>query len=181
MSSEPILIRELLPTELMPSLFSSFDRYQQVTRCWRKENGAWILKDIAFVEQWDDGDYRSLVQALLRTCRTGGTVLGAFRDGALVGFASVENEPFGTACRYLQLSFFYVSYECRRRGIGRLLFERAARTARGKGADALYLSAHSSEETQAFYRAMGCREAAEYNRSLAEKEPCDCQLEFRLS
>lgn len=180
MTAEAICIRPLQPQEITLSLFSSFDRYQQVKRCWRKENGTWVLRDIAFIEQWGKKDYRALVDALLHTCASGGIVFGAFRGNALIGFASVENEPFGTVCRYLQLSFFYVSLECRRMGIGRLLFQKAAQQAREMGVDALYLSAHSSEETQAFYHAMGCREAVEYNRILTEKEPCDCQMEYRL-
>lgn len=35
-------------------------------------------------------------------------------------------------------------------------------------------------ESQAFYKAMGCREAEEYNKEHVEIEPCDCQLEFVL-
>ena len=38
----------------------------------------------------------------------------------------------------------------------------------------------SSEETQAFYHALGCVEAEEYNEALYAAEPCDCQLEYVL-
>lgn len=48
------------------------------------------------------------------------------------------------------------------------------------GAKKLYISAHSSEETQAFYKALGCVEAKEYNSKLVAEEPCDCQLEYSL-
>lgn len=48
------------------------------------------------------------------------------------------------------------------------------------GAQALYISAHSSVESQAFYKAMGCVEAKEYQAFHVEKEPCDCQLERPL-
>ncbi|RAK11237.1 hypothetical protein C8C77_103225 [Halanaerobium saccharolyticum] len=44
----------------------------------------------------------------------------------------------------------------------------------------LYISAHSSEKTQLFYKAMGCIEAIEYNETLVVKEPYDCQLEYVL-
>jgi hypothetical protein len=44
----------------------------------------------------------------------------------------------------------------------------------------LYISSHSSEESQAVYRAVGCCEAKEINERLAEEEPYDCQLEFPL-
>ena len=49
--------RELLRAELTVELFRHFDRYQKVQRCWRKEAGNWVLKDIAFIEQWDAADY----------------------------------------------------------------------------------------------------------------------------
>ena len=64
--------------------------------------------------------------------------------------------------------------------IGRALFLRAAAWARSHGAEKLYISAHSAVETQAFYRAMGCAEAAWQSAKHAEKEPCDCQLEYAL-
>lgn len=48
------------------------------------------------------------------------------------------------------------------------------------GAKKLYKSAHSSQETQAFYQAIGCVEAVEYNESLIAAEPYDCQLEYIL-
>jgi len=48
------------------------------------------------------------------------------------------------------------------------------------GAEKLYISAHSSVESQAFYRSMGCAEAEEYNARHVELEPCDCQLEYLL-
>lgn len=172
--------RTLFIDELTPSLFADFDRYQEVRRCWRKENGGWILRDIAFVEQWDAGDYARLTTALADTIRRGGIVLGAFREGRLVGFASLENGLFGGEQGYIQLAELYISRESRGHGIGRLLFRLAAAHARRLGAKKLYLSAHSSEESQAFYRAVGCVEAVEYNAALVEKEPCDCQLEYAL-
>ena len=46
-----------------------------------------------------------------------------------------------------------------------------------KKAKKLYISAHSAVESQAFYKAMGCVEAEEYNAEHVEKEPYDCQLE----
>jgi hypothetical protein len=65
-------------------------------------------------------------------------------------------------------------------GIGKRLFALGYETAKAMGAQKLYISAHSSEETQAFYKALGCVEATEYNDSFVAKEPYDCQLEYRL-
>ena len=48
------------------------------------------------------------------------------------------------------------------------------------GADKLYISGHSSKESQVAYQALGCRHADEINEILAEAEPFDVQLEYIL-
>ena len=105
---------------------------------------------------------------------------GAFYQGMLKGFVSVESSLFGGAHRYLDLSSIHVSEDMRGRGIGRKLFDQAAAWAGQKGADKLYISAHSAVETQAFYQTMGCVEAQMYHEAHVEREPFDCQLEYGL-
>ena len=175
-----VTYRQLRGNEICPSLFSHFNRYQNVTHCWRKEQGKWIVKNIAFVEQWSDQDYQQLAAQLAETAAQGGAVVGAFEHDSLIGFASVENDLFGSRRQYLQLSNLHVSCEFRGQGIGTALFGLAVRAAAARGAEKLYLSAHSSVETQRFYHRIGCVEAQEYHERLAQKEPCDCQMEFDL-
>ena len=105
---------------------------------------------------------------------------GAFLNGELKGFVSVENGFFGGENKYYDLSSLHVSADMRRKGIGKALFLLAADWAKTGGAKKLYISAHSAMESQAFYRAMGCAEAAEYNKKHVEAEPYDCQLEYAL-
>lgn len=57
MTESDMTVRLLELREITPALFDSFERYQEVKRCWRKEEGRWLLKDIAFIEQWDAQDY----------------------------------------------------------------------------------------------------------------------------
>ena len=175
-----ITIRDVFADELDLSLFSHFNRYQKVSRCWRYENGEWILRDIAFAEQWGKKEYAFLVECLKNTLADGGAVVGAFENNTLIGFASVENKPFGAHNEYLQLSSIHVSFKQRGCGIGRRLFHIACEKAKALGAKKLYISAHSSEESQAFYKSLGCTEAVEYNEKLVAAEPCDCQLEYIL-
>lgn len=177
---EQITYREIEKEEITRRLFDGFERYQKVTRCWRKVDGEWILKDIAFIDDWGEKEYEFLVECLRRTVDTGGAVLGAFCDERLIGFASVEGRRLGSRGQYMQLSSLHVSCRVRGRGTGKALFARACAFARGKGAEKLYISAHSAEETQAFYHAVGCVEAEEYDAALAAAEPCDCQMEFVL-
>lgn len=57
--------------------------------------------------------------------------------------------------------------------------DRSALRQGGLPADRLHISTHSSKESQAAYRALGCTHAEEINQSLAEKEPFDVQLEYK--
>ncbi len=175
-----ICYRELKIDDIEKSLFKDFNRFQEVKKCWRKEDGQWILKDIAFTEEWSSKEYDFLVTCLQNTIKTGGAVFCAFLNDSLIGFASVENQFLGSKREYLQLSSIHVSYEGRGMGIGRRLFELVAEIAKEMGARKLYISAHSSEESQAFYKKLGCKEAEEYNEKLVAEEPCDCQLEYVL-
>ncbi len=69
----------------------------------------------------------------------------------------------GSNLQYMDLSSIHVSQDVRGQGIGKTLFSIAKRFAQENNAKKLYISAHSAVETQAFYRAMGCKEATEYN------------------
>lgn len=171
------MLREISMEELTVELFSDFRRHQEVTQCWRKREGEWVIIDNPFTEEWSREHYRCLVEDLRNTLATGGVVYGAFLDGKLKGFTSVESTFFGASGQYLELSSIHVSEDCRGHGTGRKLMEAACGWAKEKGAKKLYISAHSSVESQAFYTAMGCREAEEYSQPHVEKEPCDCQLE----
>lgn len=172
--------KKLKAEDIKEDLFKGFNRHQKVTKCWRKIDNQWVIKDIAFTEEWTSKEYEFLVKCLKNTVNTGGVVFAAFREEGLAGFVSVENTFFGSENEYLQLSCIHVTYEGRGMGVGRGLFELAAESAREMGAKKLYVSAHSSIESQAFYKNLGCVEAVEYNEKLVEEEPCDCQLEFVL-
>ena len=120
--------------------------------------------------------------AMIRKALAGGryACYGAFDGGQIIGFAIVSHRIFGTASRYVQLVCFQISEEYRRQGIGRKLFSMACEETRRLGAEKLYISAHSSKESQAAYRALGCTPAEEVNEELAAAEPFDVQMEYRL-
>lgn len=175
-----IQYRELTGDELCRELFQDFVRRQAVTKCWRRERGEWVVRDDPFIDDWSEADYQTLVSCLKNTVETGGVVYGAFSEGALKGFASVEPGLFGGENRYLDLSSIHVSQDLRGRGIGRALFLLAKEWAASHGAGKLYISAHSAVESQAFYHKMGCVEAKLYHQGHVDAEPFDCQLECPL-
>ena len=208
---------ELSQADIMPEMFRSFERRQQVTHVLRKSDPSrgvelargegWTVVETRFTEDWDDAKYLSLCDELRRTLASGGAVIAAYAPEAeaaeepeepeeydwyveddivppcraVIGFCcAVEAKRFGSGEQYVELSVIQVSAPYRRRGIGKGLFRRAAKAARAFGAKKLYISAHSSVESQAFYKAVGCVEATEYNESIAAREPYDCQLEYDL-
>ena len=175
-----IQYRILHADEIDRTLFHDFIRRQNVTKCWRKENGAWTIKDAPFLDDWTEADYQVLISCLRNTASSGGVVFAAFCGGNLKGFASVEPGLFGGEQKYLDLSSIHVSEDMRGNGIGAALFLEAKRWAKENGARKLYISAHSAAESQAFYRIMGCVEAKLYHQKHVEEEPFDCQLELEL-
>lgn len=171
-----ITYRKLKESEICRELFDGFIRRQIVGKCWRRENDKWVIKNDPFIDDWSEKDYKFLVKCLKNTAETGGFVYGAFLDGKLKGFVSVEPDLWEN--EYLDLSSIHVSEEMRGKGMGKKLFFEAVKWAAKKGADKLYISAHSAAETQAFYRDLGCVDAQLLNQKHAEAEPYDCQIEY---
>ena len=141
-----IQYRMLAEEEICQELFCDFVRRQIVTKCWRKENGRWTVKDAPFVDDWTKDDYQTLIRCLKHTLCTGGFVYAAFCSGKLKGFVSVESELFGGDHRYLDLTSIHVSGDMRNQGIGKKLFLAAKDWAKQNGAKKLYISAHSSRK-----------------------------------
>lgn len=157
-----------------------FIRHQEVTECWRRSDAGLILTPVSFVEDWDRQKCREVAESILDGISGSGFAYGAFCDNRIAGYIYVSTEFFGSEGQYIELEMFHVSEPFRRMGIGRELFRLACEEAGKLGAKKLYISAHSSKESQAAYRAIGCVEAEEINREIAESEPCDIQMEYKL-
>lgn len=158
----------------------SFVRHQAVTECWREVDNKWVLVPNPFVENWTIEQCREVAGDIVQHMNQDQTGFGAFDGERIIGFATVSHDIFGESANYVELVCFQVSEEYRHRGIGRKLFTMICEEAMRLGADKLYISGHSSKESQAAYQALGCRHADEINKILAEKEPFDVQLEYIL-
>lgn len=176
----PVLYHKLTKANLNPHALDAFERRQEVNRSWRNVAGEWRVVTQPFVDDWSLEKKRRVAQELLIASEQGGIVHGAFVGRAVIGFIYVSTQPFGSAGQYLELNNMQVSAPYRGQGIGRTLFQLACQDARGLQAKKLYLSAQSSEETQAFYRALGCVLAMEIDQTIAANEPFDVQLEYVL-
>ena len=103
-------------------------------------------------------------------------MVAAYEGDKAVGFICLKETGNAT----VEIHVMGVLKDYHRKGIGKELFKLACKKAKEIGAKKLYISAHSSKESQAAYRRLGCIEATEINRVLAEKEPYDIQMEYVL-
>lgn len=181
MNSDIIVYRNLSLSSLNPSMLHTFDRYQTVNRAWRMVDGKRVLVSSPCVDDWNIPTKELVVTKYFRgIIKEGGVVTCAFRGDCIVGFAALLYPPCGSRGQYADLVMLHVSRESRGSGFGKWLFHRAADRARRWGRQALHISAHSAEETQAFYRLVGCVDAHEILTSHTEQEPYDIQMEYLL-
>jgi GNAT superfamily N-acetyltransferase len=166
-------------TDLSPDMLTHFIRRQEVKKTWRKINNEWVLIDNPFVADWDENFRKQLInEDFPQAVNSGGALFAGFYSGKLIAFFAVDGKPLRK--QYAWLVFAHVSADFRHLGVGRKLFMLSAEFARTIGAKKMYISALSSEETQAFYRAMGCTNAEEIIPELFDAEPFDVHLEFNL-
>ena len=159
----------------------TFVRHQDVTHCWRNVDGEWKLLPIAFTEEWDLKECRRIAKNISENLDKNLTGYGAFMNGTVIGYITIGTSLFGSRRQYIQLAEFEVSEKFRGQKIGKRLFELGCDAARSQNAEKLYISAHSSKESQAAYKALGCVHAMEINAKLAEEEPCDVKMEYVLA
>lgn len=176
-----ILFARLTRANFDSHSLDDFRRRQAVSQVWRRVEGQWQLVPLVFEENWDLETCREIAADVAAHMEADQSAFGCFDGPRLVGFVTVSHNAFGKSARYLELVCFQVSEPYRGQGIGRTLFAMAVEEARALGAEKLYISAHSSRETQAAYKALGCIHAREINETLAAEEPFDVQLEYTLS
>ncbi len=174
-----IEIKRLTLDNLRENALDGFIRRQEVTECWRNVDGVWQLCPISFIEDWDHARLRKEATELLSAIDAGIPVFGAFDGMQLIGYARL-GERLGSRNQYIELVSFHVSAPYRGQGIGKRLFSAICDAARALAAEKLYISAHSSRESQAAYRAIGCTHAMEIDPAHAESEPFDVQMEYAL-
>ena len=120
---------------------------------------------VEYLERW-----RGIVRA-------GGTALGAFSGGRLVGIAvlRLDLEP-GVA----QLDGLYVDRAHRRAGVAETLSRRLEAVARQADASSMYVSATPTPSAVGFYRSLGYEPTDSPNPRLLALEPDDIHLRKAL-
>ena len=165
-----IKIELLSETNFCLESLDSYNRKQDVHKVYRRIDEEYTLIECNYTEDWDLNKKRSVAKQISSDDYI--TYIAVEND-KVVGFIGLLRKLNGS---YMILDMMQVSSECRGQGVGRRLFEAGKAEARKAGAEALYISACSSEETIAFYRAMGSSLASNPIKEIAEAEPFDLQM-----
>lgn len=173
-------IISLSAADIPANFLARFVRRQEVQNVWRKAGDQWQIVPEPFIDDWSAEERKAIAADLTRCLKEGGAVFAAIREGEPLAFAALSGSFFGQRQEYADLLELHTDTRYRRMGLGRALFSRCADWARARGAEKLYISAHSAAESQAFYRGLGCMDALWQSKEHVEKEPFDCQLEFSL-
>ena len=165
-----IKIELLSETNFCIESLDSYNRKQDVNKVYRRIDGDYKLVECKYTEDWDLNKKRSVAKQISSDKYITYIALDNDRVVGFIGLIKKLNGP------YMILDMMQVSSECRGQGVGRRLFEVGKDVARKNGAKALYISACSSEETIAFYKAMGSDLTSDPIKEIAEEEPFDLQM-----
>jgi predicted N-acetyltransferase YhbS len=174
-----MIIRELARDEIED--IWGIDRSETIENVYYLRDKALVLEAEHYdMPGWPPGEAERYTPILCDCFDRDGTFYGAFEGSEMVGVAVLESKFIGKAKDQLQLKFMSVDSGYRKKGMGKVLFEKAVERAETLGARRLYISATPSENTVNFYLHMGCEVTGEIDRELFELEPEDIHLEYRI-
>lgn len=165
-----IRIENVTKSNFKEASLDAYVRTQEVKRVYRKTNGEYSLVEMPYTEDWSLEKKREVARDILSDEYISYIALD---DERVAGFIGLKKQLVDG---YMILDMMHVSAECRGKGIGRRLFEMGKHEAKKSGAKALYISACSSEETIAFYTAMGAKLTDDPIKEMADEEPYDLQM-----
>ena len=165
-----IIIERLSEENFSENALDSYIRTHEVKKVYRKQGEEYVLVEYPYTEDWNLEKKREVARDISSEDYI--TYL-ALDENRVVGFIGLKKKLVDN---YMILDMMHVSSQCRGKGIGRQLFDLGKEEAKKAGAKELYISACSSEETIAFYRATGSELTKNPIKEMAEEEPYDLQM-----
>jgi GNAT superfamily N-acetyltransferase len=169
-----MIIKELGRSGL--SRLSEIDRSEEVSLFYRLRNGRLEPENVAWkIPRWSEDDLKKRVEWLGEELDAGGVMLGAIDGGDIAGFALLGGRFIGENTDTLQLIQLQVTRECRGKGAGTRLLDRAVFLAKEKGAKKICLSAAPTKSAIGFYERNGFSPRADNTpgmRALFEHDLC---------
>jgi predicted N-acetyltransferase YhbS len=121
-------IRELQREEI--EKIWTIDRGEVIENIYYFQNGNLILQPEHYdLQGWPPGESEQYMPILLDCFNRGGTFYGAFQNEELRGVVVLDNKFIGPDKDQLQLKFLHISRTYRKRGLGKLLFNKAVERA----------------------------------------------------
>jgi len=174
-----MIIREIERDEI--EQIWTIDRREVIENVYYLRDGELVLEPEYYdMPGWPPGEAEHYTPSLYDCFDRGGTFYGAFENSTMIGVVVLGQKFIGRNKDQLQLKFLHVSASYRKKGLGRVLFEKAVAKAREMGAKRLYVSATPAENTIHFYTYLGCSVTKEIDRELFELEPKDIHLEYTI-
>lgn len=119
------------------------------------------LQILLILREWSAEKRKWITEYMLRQSIGAALCLAhiVMKDGS--AFCCIDGVISGETAKYANLTMLFADDYWKRRGIGKLLFQKVCRYAFTIGAEELFISAIPSAETIAFYQSMGCTDANE--------------------
>ena len=165
-----VKIKRLSPSNFSETSLDGFVRTHHVKNVYRKNGNEYMLVEKPYTEEWSIDEKREIAARI-----SGNDFVSyiAIDRECVIGFVALRKELiYG----HMILEELHISEKYRGNGIGKKLFSVALEEAQRAGAKTLYISACSSEETIAFYKAMGAYLTCNPISKMVEKEPYDLQM-----
>lgn len=147
---------------------------------WNASTGKYELREINWTEYELPNGYEWHLKRFRETIQFGGKAFGCFEGNRLIGYATLNATVFGKKEKYVLLDQLFISKNDRNHGIGKKLVSLCVSQAALFGAEKIYLCSASAEDTIAFYKKLGCKEATERDEELFAEDPNDIQLELEV-
>lgn len=175
-----LVYREMKPEEA--EWIRQIDATWYIGKAWRwnASVGQYELKEINWTEHELPNGIEWHINRFRETIQSGGKAFGCFDEDKLVGYVTLDAKVFGIHEKYVLLDQLFTSKDYRNHGIGKELVSLCRKQAALFGAEKIYLCSASAEDTVAFYKKVGCKEAAERNEELFAEDPNDIQLELNV-
>ncbi len=175
-----IEVRDLTINDISSDILLNFNHHQVITKKWVNKNNKWELSATSDLREWNKEKRVWISEYLRQQIGQGGSVVAAFDSNILVGFCCVDGCLAGNTAKYANMTMLFVDDKWKRRGVGRMLFDRICMCAVKMKADRLFISAIPSFETVAFYFNMGCEDAREIISEYVDTDQ-DRYLEYSLT
>ena len=88
--TDGIVIRSLRPSDLHPQMLAGFQHRQVISDKWVKDGNGYKLIKTGEIREWDNDKRIWIPGYLMRQIDRGGAAAGAFVNGRMIGFASLE-------------------------------------------------------------------------------------------